>query len=73
MAQTKDFSQEFAIVKAVGNTPTTDELYGGATVPAVGAGSKVRWDEMELTDTPEKYKDIGSTGNQFTKNGASVC
>jgi len=68
MAQSKDFSQEFAIVKAVGNTPTTAELYGGATIPAVGVGSKVRWDEMEITDTPEKYKDIGSTGNQFTKN-----
>ena len=68
MAQTKDFSQEFALVKAVGNTPTADELYGGATAPTVGAGSKVRWEEMELTDTPEKYKDVGSTGNQFTKN-----
>jgi len=68
MKQSKDFSQEFALVKAVGNSATPADLYGGATIPTIGVGSKVRWEELEITDTPEKYKDVGSTGNQFTKN-----
>ena len=66
--QSKDFSQEFGLVKAKGNNPVSADLYGGANSPVIAAGSKVRWEEMELTETPEKYKDVGSTGNQFTKN-----
>lgn len=66
--QSKDFSQEFGLVKEVGNQATPADLYGGGNSPTLGAGSRVRWEEMEITDTPEKYKDVGSTGNQFTKN-----
>ena len=66
--QSKDFSQEFGLVKSKGNQAVQADLYGGANVPTIGAGGRVRWEEMELTDTPEKYKDVGSTGNQFTKN-----
>lgn len=73
MSQSKDFSQEFGLIKEVGNTPTAADLYGGANSPTMGAGNRTHWEELEITDIPEKYKDIGSTGNQFTKNDEVVA
>ena len=56
--QSKDFSQEFGLVKEKGNQSTSSDLYGGGNSPTLGAGSRVRWEEMEITDIPEKYKDV---------------
>jgi hypothetical protein len=67
MAQSKDFALRYGIKKAVGNTPSAAELYGGGTYPTTGANSQVRWSELTITDTPEKYEDVSSTGNQWSK------
>lgn len=67
MAQTKDFALRYALKKAVGNTPTSAELYGGGTYPTLGAGTQTRWQELQITDTPEKYEDSSSTGSQWSK------
>jgi len=68
MAQSKDFALRHALKKAVGNTPATTELYGGGVYPPTGANSQTRWEELTITDTPEKYQDVSSTGNQWLKD-----
>ena len=68
MAQSKDYALRHGLKKAVGNTPTSAELYGGGTYPTTGANSQTRWNELTITDTPEKYQDVSSTGNQFLKD-----
>lgn len=68
MAQSKDFALRHGLKKAVGNTPAAGELYGGGIYPPTGANSQTRWEELTITDTPEKYQDVSSTGNQWLKD-----
>ena len=65
--QSKDFALRYAIKKGVGNTPADADLYGGGTVPVTGANSQTNWEEAPIVDTPEKYEDISSTGNQWMR------
>lgn len=65
--QTKDFALRYALKKCVGNDPTTAELYGGGTFPTMSTNVQTRWSELQIVDTPEKYEDSSSTGNQWVK------
>ncbi len=66
--QSKDFALRHGLKKAVGNQPSAADLYGGGTDPVTGANSQTRWEELQITDTPEKYQDISNTGNQWMKD-----
>ena len=68
MAQSKDFALRYALKKQVGNTPASEDLYGGGNWPTMTTNVQTRWNELTITDTPEKYQDVSSTGNQFLKD-----
>lgn len=67
MATSKDYLLKFGVIKAKGNAPATGDLYNGATNPTLGAGHLRRWDEADISDTPEVYEDASKTGTMAVR------
>lgn len=66
MARTKDFLVKYGakLSKQVQPTPATD-LYGGGTVPSLGTGNLMKFDNLEITDTPEFFTDAANNSSIF--------
>lgn len=62
MPMTKDYQLKYGLIKARGNTPATADLYNGTNNPTLGANNLRRWDECDISDTPETYEDMSKTG-----------
>lgn len=73
MATTKDYLLKFGVLKAKGNAPASGDLYGGATNPTLGANMLRRWDEVDISDTPEVYEDASKTGTMATRESEVVA
>jgi hypothetical protein len=67
MPMTKDYLLKFGAIKATGNSPAAGALYGGATNPTLGANNQRRYDEVDISDTPETYEDMSKTGDLGTR------
>lgn len=63
MPMTKDYQLKYGLIKARGNTPATADLYNGTNNPTLGANNLRRWDECDISDTPETYEDMSKTGD----------
>ena len=73
MATTKDYLLKFGALKAKGNAPASGDLYGGATNPTLGANMLRRWDEMDISDTPEVFEDASKTGTMAVRESEVVA
>lgn len=63
ITQTKDYGLLYAARNQQCIQPAAADLYGGGNVETLGAGHLMRLDEANITDVPEQFEDISSSGN----------